>query len=382
MKKLFPLALGAAGLLLAAALVMALLGRGAQTDWLVLGGLLLLALGIRTFPAYASLTFTVLLLVSVALALYHPAALAQWGNFQTKTLITPLMQLIMFGVGAVMTVEDFQEVFRSPKSVVIGLVAQFTIMPTVGVLLANAFNFPPDVAVGVILIGCVPSGLASNVMCYIARANVALSVTITSLATLASPFLTPLLMKFLAGQLVEINFLTMMLDILKIVIAPIVVGVLLNRFASQVVEKLKNVLPLLSMGGIVLIVGIITANGRDALLNIGLLLLLSTLLHNLAGYTIGYSLARLTGLDEASRRAVAIEVGLQNGGLASALAMNTLKSASAALAPAIFGPLMNTTGSILANFWRSRPPKSSEPQTDANSSDFAEKPTAKAKKTV
>lgn len=380
MKKLFPLALGAAGLLLAAALVMALLGRGAQTDWLVLGGLLLLALGIRTFPAYASLTFTVLLLVSVALALYHPAVLAQWGDFQTKTLITPLMQIIMFGVGAVMTVEDFQEVFRSPKSVIIGLVAQFTIMPTVGVLLANVFNFPPDVAVGVILIGCVPSGLASNVMCYIARANVALSVTITSLATLASPFLTPLLMKFLAGQLVEINFLTMMLDILKIVIAPIVVGVLLNRFASQVVEKLKNVLPLLSMGGIVLIVGIITANGRDALLNIGLLLLLSTLLHNLAGYTVGYGLARLTGLDEASRRAVAIEVGLQNGGLASALAMNTLKSASAALAPAIFGPLMNTTGSILANFWRSRPPKSSESPMDADSSGFAEKP--KAKKTV
>lgn len=364
MKKLFPFALGAAGLLLAAALVLALLGRGAQTDWLVIGGLLLLAVGIRTFPNYASLTFTVLIVTSVALALYHPEALLTWGGFPLKNLIVPLMQIIMFGMGTIMTAEDFIGVVKMPKGIIVGLIAHYVIMPGVGFTLANVFGFPPEIAAGVVLIGCVPSGLASNVICYISRANVPLSVSVTTVSTLMAPLLTPALMKLLAGQFVPVSFLDMMVDILKVVIAPIAVGLLLNTFFPAFIKKVKTLLPLISMAAIVFIVGIITATGRDKLLDVGLLLVVSSLIHNLSGYFLGYWTGRLTGLDESSSRTIAIEVGMQNGGLASALALQMGKVGTVGLAPAIFGPLMNTTGSMLANFWRGRPPKGAvEPAT-------------------
>lgn len=357
MKKLFPYALGAAGLLLAAALVLALLGRGNQTDWLVIGGLLLLALGIRTFPNYASLTFTVLIVTSVTLALYHPEALLTWGGFPLKNLIVPLMQIIMFGMGTIMTAEDFIGVVKMPKGIIVGLIAHYVIMPGVGFTLANVFGFPPEIAAGVVLIGCVPSGLASNVICYISRANVPLSVSVTTVSTLMAPVLTPALMKLLAGQFVPVSFVAMMIDILKVVIAPIVVGLLLNTFFPAFIKKIKTLLPLISMAAIVFIVGIITATGRDKLLDVGLLLVVSSLIHNLSGYFLGYWTGRLTGLDESSSRTIAIEVGMQNGGLASALALQMGKVGTVGLAPAIFGPLMNTTGSMLANYWRGRPPK-------------------------
>ncbi|MFN8355364.1 MAG: bile acid:sodium symporter family protein [Spirosomataceae bacterium] len=343
---------------------MLIAGMTTETSYPVIIGLLALSLGIRQFPQYASLSFTILILASVSIALYYPATLVKWGDYELKNLITPLMQLIMFGVGSVMTAEDFVGVAKMPKAVGVGLAAQFTIMPLVGYTLAKVFGFPPEIAAGVVLIGCVPSGLASNVMCYIANANVALSVTITSLATIFSPILTPSLLKLLAGEFVEINFLDRMLDILKVAILPIVIGVLLNRFARTLVDKLKNILPLLSMGGIVLIVGIITAMGRDKLLTIGLVLLFSSFLHNLFGYLLGYWAARVAKLDEKSCRAVAIEVGLQNGGLASALALQMGKVSTMGLAPAIFGPLMNTTGSILANWWRNRPVSDTTPEQE------------------
>lgn len=364
MKKLYPIALGAAGLLLGAALVLTLLGRGASLDWLVISGLLLLALGIRTFPAYASLTFTVLIVTSVAVALYHPEYLLKWGNFELKVLIVPLMQIIMFGMGTIMTAEDFLGVIKMPKGIIVGLIAHYVIMPGVGFTLANVFGFPAEIAAGVVLIGCVPSGLASNVICYISRANVPLSVSVTTVSTLMAPVLTPALMKLLAGQFVPVSFTAMMFDILKVVILPIVVGLLLNTFFPAFIKKIKTLLPLISMAAIVIIVGIITSTGRDKLLSIGLLLLVSSLIHNLAGYLLGYWTGRLTGLDESSSRTIAIEVGMQNGGLASALALQMGKVGTVGLAPAIFGPLMNTTGSILANYWRSRPPKGAvEPMT-------------------
>lgn len=355
MKRFATPAFGLSVVLLAVALVLLVLGRGTWSGYALAPGLLLMALGIRRFPDYGNLTFTFLLLTGIVVAMYWPQTLLSWGGYPLKNLIVPLMQIIMFGVGTVMTPADFSEVAKNPRGVLIGLIAQFSIMPVVGYTLANAFDFPPEIAAGVILIGCAPSGLASNVMCYIAKANVALSVSITTVATLLAPLLTPLLMKLLADQLIEVKFATMMVDILKIVILPIGVGILLNVLARDLVRRLNKILPLLSMGGIILIVAIITATGRESLLTVGLTLLAAVALHNTLGYLLGYWGARLTGLDEKSCRTVAIEVGLQNGGLASALALQMGKIATTGLAAAVFGPWMNTSGSILANWWRNKP---------------------------
>ncbi len=308
--------------------------------------------------SYKNLLYTALIIAVVALSMLFPEPFRELGGFPLKKLIVPLLQIIMLGMGTTMSLADFSEVAKQPRAVLIGLICQFSIMPFMGYFLARSFGFPPEIAAGVILIGCSPSGLASNVMCFIAKANVALSITITSLATLLAPLLTPALMKLLAGQFIAISFWDMMLDILKIVIAPILVGLLLNRLFRRSAVLLNRVMPLISMGGIVLIVGIITAAGRDSLLTVGWTLALCVLLHNLSGFVLGYSFARLLRMPEQSCRTVAIEVGLQNGGLASGLALQMGKVATVGLAPALFGPIMNTTGSLLATFWSQRTPES------------------------
>ncbi|MFN4145262.1 MAG: bile acid:sodium symporter family protein [Runella sp.] len=295
--------------------------------------------------------YTLAIIVAATLAMFFPAIFTQIGDFQLKTLIVPLLQIIMFGMGTTMSTKDFEAVVKSPKSVVIGLICQFTIMPLVGFSLATVFGFEPEIAAGVILIGCSPSGLASNVMAYIAKANVALSLTITSLATLLAPVLTPLLMKLLGGQFIEIDFLKMMLEILKIIILPIGVGLLVNRLFRHQTAFLNRYMPLLSMAGIAFIICIITAAGRESLLKVGGILIVCTLIHNLTGYVLGYWSARALKLPEQDCRTVALEVGLQNGGLASGLALQMGKVATVGLAPALFGPIMNITGSLLASWW-------------------------------
>jgi len=295
--------------------------------------------------------YTLSIIVAATAAMFFPQAFTQIGDFQLKTLILPLLQIIMFGMGTTMSPKDFEAVVKSPKSVVIGLVCQFTIMPLIGYGLATSFNFPPEVSAGIILIGCSPSGLASNVMAYIAKANVALSLTITSCATLLAPVLTPLLMKILGGEFIEVNFVQMMIDILKIIILPIGVGLLVNRIFRNQTEFLNRYMPLVSMAGIALIICIITAAGRDSLLKVGGLLVVCMLIHNLMGFLMGYWSARLLKLPEQDCRTVAIEVGLQNGGLASGIALQMGKVATVGLAPALFGPIMNITGSLLASWW-------------------------------
>ncbi|QJW88563.1 bile acid:sodium symporter family protein [Spirosoma taeanense] len=307
---------------------------------------------------YRNLTYTVLIILAVVVALVFPGPFTQIGDFQLKKLIVPLLQIIMLGMGTTMSLKDFEGVIRQPRAVFIGVACQFLIMPLMGFTLANTFDFPPEVAAGVVLIGCSPSGLASNVMCFIAKANVPLSITITTLATLLAPLLMPALMKLLAGQFVEISFLKMMLEIMQIVILPVIVGLVLNRIFHKSAVFINRFMPLISMAGIILIVAIITATGRDSMLTVGWTLALCVLVHNLAGFLLGYSSARLFGMDEQSCRTVAIEVGLQNGGLASGIAVQMGKVATVGLAAALFGPIMNTTGSLLATFWSQRPPKS------------------------
>ena len=307
--------------------------------------------------SYRNLIYTALIILFVGVALVYPGLFLSVGDFQLKRLIVPLLQIIMLGMGTTMSIKDFEGVIQQPKAVFIGVACHFLIMPVLGFTLANTFNFPPEIAAGVVLIGCSPSGLASNVMCFIAKANVPLSITVTTLSTLLAPFLMPALMKLLAGQFIEISFLKMMIEIIQIVILPVVVGLLLNRIFHKSTVIINRVMPLISMGGIVLIVAIITAAGRDSLLAVGWTLALCVLIHNLTGFTLGYWTARLFNLDEQSCRTVALEVGLQNGGLASGIAVQMGKVATVGLAPALFGPIMNTTGSLLATYWSQHPPK-------------------------
>jgi BASS family bile acid:Na+ symporter len=299
--------------------------------------------------------YTLSIIIAATVAMFFPHFFTHIGEFQLKMLIVPLLQIIMFGMGTTMSPKDFEAVVKSPKSVVIGLICQFTIMPLVGFTLATSFDFPPEVAAGIILIGCSPSGLASNVMAYIAKANVALSLTITSCATLLAPILTPLLMKLLGGAFIEVDFFKMMIEILKIIILPIGVGLSVNKIFRNQAQFLNRYMPLVSMAGIALIICIITAAGRESLLKVGGILVICTLIHNISGYLLGYWGARLLKLPEQDCRTVAIEVGLQNGGLASGIALQMGKVATVGLAPALFGPIMNITGSLLASWWSKKP---------------------------
>jgi len=228
-------------------------------------------------------------------------------------------------------------------------------MPLLGFTLANLSGFPPEIAAGIILIGCSPNGMASNVISYLAKANLALSITITAVSTLLAPLLTPVLMKMLAGAFIQINVGSMMLDITKMVIIPIAAGLIFNKLLRGKDKWLETVMPLISMSGIAFIIVIITAAGHDSLLDIGFKLILLVLIHNLLGYTLGYWSGRLFKMKERDCRTMAIEVGMQNGGLASGLAKEMGKMATVGLAPAVFGPLMNVTGSILASYWHKKP---------------------------
>ena len=316
-----------------------------------------LALGFNGYESLKGFVYTTMIFAAVTMAMYYPAYFIQVGDFKLTHLITPLIQIIMFGMGTSMSGKDFMAVFKTPKGVLIGVVAQFAIMPIMGLALAEISDFPPEIAAGIVLIGCSPSGLASNVMAYLAKANLALSLTITSIATLLAPFLTPVLMKFLAGEFIEIDVLAMMWSIAKMIIIPIGAGLLFNKLFHGKTKWMDKAMPIVSMVGIALIIVVITAAGRDSLLDIGALLILIVLVHNLFGYTLGYWFARLFKMPERDARTVAIEVGMQNGGLASAIANSVGKIATMGLAPAVFGPLMNITGSILASYWHKKPPK-------------------------
>ena len=321
--------------------------------------LFLIFLGIA-FQGYEHLkgySYSTMIFGVVTMALYYPANFTEIDGFKLITLITPLIQIIMFGMGTSMSAKDFVSVAREPKAVIIGVGAQFIIMPFLGFTLANLSGFAPEIAAGIILIGCSPSGLASNVMNYLAKANLALSITITSITTLLAPFVTPLLMKFLAGTFIEIDLYKMMWDIFKMIMIPIGAGLLFNKLFHGKLKWLDTAMPYISMLGIAGVITFVTAAGRESLLDIGFILIGLVLIHNTFGYLLGYWSARLLKLNEKDCRTVAIEVGMQNGGLASGIAKEMGKIATVGLAPAVFGPLMNITGSILASYWHRRPPK-------------------------
>ncbi|MFN3325625.1 MAG: bile acid:sodium symporter family protein [Bryobacteraceae bacterium] len=345
----------AAGLALAAAAFAWQAGAEAAVGPAALVGLLCLILSTRMCDRLKGFTFTLSVFSFVTASMFYPWAFDTWGGFKLTRLIVPLIQIIMFGMGTSLSVKDFVRAFQMPKAVGIGMFLQFTIMPLTGWTLAGLFGFDPAVAAGVILIGSCPGGVASNVMTYLANGNVALSVTMTACSTLVAPLATPAAMKVLAGQYVPIDFWEMMVSILNMIILPIVAGLIANKLIHGRAAWLDKALPVLSMSAICFIIAIITASSRDKLLEVGLALIAVSIMHNAIGYLLGYWGARTLGLAEGDSRTVAIEVGLQNGGMASGLAINVLKSTDAALAPAIFGPWMNISGSVLASWWRGKP---------------------------
>ena len=352
---LYKAALGLAVIALIAGAVMAFTGNGANAGPAFIAFFLLMAVGVKMNATLGRFSYTLLIFASTVAALYYPAFFTAWGDFKLSVLLIPLIQVIMFGMGTSMGVQDFVGVVKNPRGVFIGVVSHFIIMPGVGYLLAKSSGLPPEIAAGIVLIGCSPNGMASNVISYLAKANLALSITITAVSTLLSPFVTPLLMGWLAGAFVKIEITKMMWEIVKMVILPIGAGLIVNRIFKGKAKVLDVIMPLISMGGIVLIITIIVAAGRNNLLTIGPILLLLVLVHNLLGYTFGYWSGKLFKMNERDCRTMAIEVGMQNGGLATGIAQGMGKMATVGLAPAIFSPLMNITGSILASYWHSKP---------------------------
>ena len=263
--------------------------------------------------------------------------------------ITILLSVIMFGMGMTLRVEDFKEIFKRPRDVLIGLLAQFMIMPLLAFGLAKIFNLPAELAAGVILVGTCPGGTASNVMTYLARGDLALSVSITMASTILAPIITPLLTWQLAGAWIEISLADMMISILKIVVAPIVLGIIINHFFGDFVKRVVKFLPLVSIIAILLIIGGVVAVNAEKILETGLLIMLVVVLHNLCGYGLGFGAAKIFNMNIAKAKAVSIEVGMQNSGLAVSLAMIHF-GAAAAIPGAIFSVWHNISGSLLANF--------------------------------
>jgi BASS family bile acid:Na+ symporter len=318
---------------------------------------LLLALTMLQSRRFKKFAYTIFIFAAVTVAMAFPDFFSRAGNLQLKTTISPLLQLITFGVGCTMGWRDLAGVAKMPKAVLIGVVCHYAIMPLVGFTIATAFAFPPEIAAGVVLVGCMPSGLASNVMAFIAKANLPLSVTITAVSTLLSPVMTPLLMKLLGGQFVPVDFGAMFLDIIELVIAPIFAGILFNYLFHKHVKRINVVMPKVSMVGITCIIIIITAAGRNNLLHVGIALVVADFIHMTTGVFLGYWLGRLFKLSENNSRTIAIEVGMQNSGLASGIAVKMGQIATIGLAPAVNGPIMNTTFSLIATWWGNRPPE-------------------------
>lgn len=297
---------------------------------------------------FAGRYFALIVLAGAVVAFFVPALAFITGY------INILLGIVMFGMGLTLSVEDFRRVFSRPKDIAVGVGAQFTVMPLVAFALAVGLNLPPELAVGVILLGCCPGGTASNVITYLAKGDVALSVSLTSVSTVLAPLLTPLLMLLLAGRWLPIDAGALFISIVQVVLVPVILGVLANTLFGGVVRRVRPALPLVSVSFIVIIVVGVVAASAENILTVGPLVLLLVVIHNTFGLALGYLLARISGVGLSQRRAVSIEVGMQNSGLAAALA-TTYFGGVAALPGAIFSVWHNISGPLLATYWSRRP---------------------------
>ena len=302
------------------------------------------------FTQFIQKTFALWVVLFAGIALIVPEAFV-W----LKAYIIWMLGIIMFGMGMTMTVDDFKGVLHSPKAVVIGVVAQFMLMPGLAYLLCQLFQLPPEIAIGVILVGCCPGGTASNVITYMAEGNTALSVACTSVSTILAPILTPAVFYLLASQWIEINAMSMLGSILQVVLFPIILGLIVRSVLKQKVETYIQVMPLISVLAIVAIVAAIIAGSKTQILESGLLILAVVALHNGLGYLLGFGASWLFKLPYADSKAIAIEVGMQNSGLGVALAaVHFAASPITAVPSAIFSLWHNISGPALATYWASK----------------------------
>ncbi len=385
-----------------------------------------LAFTVQKTEKLKGLSFTFQIFAFVSFTLYFPQLFTNWG-FDTNKLIVPSIQVIMFGMGTKLSIGDFVKELTKPLKVIIASVMCYVLMPLIAILIIKVYHFPPEVAAGIILLGVGPAGAASNVMTYLAKGNLALSMTVTTLTTLISPLATPFLMQLLAGQYIHVDAVGMMISILNMLFIPVIAGIIINKilygnlswtkkdmnigimasvsfiigFALLFVPfpaSLKSmqtgfiliawaitivsvtiiavrrangpknwmdiILPKLSLTAIMLYIVIVAAHNKATLLSIGPALFIAVIIHNLLGFISGYSLSKAFGFSEADARAITMEVGTKNAGLAVGLAYDVLKSQAAALAPLIFGTWMNISASSLATFWSQREPK--DKKTQAN----------------
>lgn len=423
MKSITKFFLGISAICAVGIAIMMLMGKGTETGPLAITMFIFLAVLFMITPKLKSYAFTIWVFASVAASFYYPQAFGSWFGKDLGGMIVPLIQIIMFGMGTTLNMGDFARVLKMPWPILICMGLQFGVKPLVALGTVMLFGFTGEIAAGVILIGSVPGGVASNLMTFLAGGDVALSVTMTSCSTLISPVMTPLAMRLFGGRFVSIAFINMMFSILNMIIVPIIAGLIANKilyskekWASNVkiisliaavgtitgaisifvpsifvgnfadlrggiiigsillatvsIAKLviniilngpdnwmNKVLPLVSMAGIVLIIAIITSRSTDDLATVGLALLVCTMIQITVGFLLGYWTSKLFKMDEKTCRTVSIEVGLQNGGMASGLAMTVMKSVEAALASAVYGPMMNVVGSIVASYWYRKPVK-------------------------
>ena len=408
-----------------AEILLIIFGHGSlPISGLVLFGIFLaLSISVKYTNKFKGLSFTFLIFACCSFTLYFPEAFTNWG-FETKVLIVPSIQIIMFGMGTKLNLGDFARELKKPVKIIIGTVLVYLLMPLAAILVIHVFGFSGEaqneIAAGIILVGVCPGGVASNVMTYLARGNLALSMSITTLATLISPLATPYLMKAFAGDKIPVDVIDMMIGIINLMFVPVGAGIICNKllygnipwtkkanhmiqlaiacfivgfilifipfpesFASLhtglvlvawavaivsitkiAIEYFKGpenwmdiVLPKLSLSAIMLYIIITAALEKANILKIGPLLLAASIAHNFLGYLFGYGSAKLLRLNDADTRALTIEVGLKNSGLAVGLAKNVLGSMGAALAPIIFGTWMNISASTLASFWSQRKPR-------------------------
>lgn len=304
---------------------------------------------LSSFSHFVSKYFIVWVIALAVIAYYAPS-----GFTWIAPYISLLLGIIMFGMGLTLKAKDFAIVFKKPIPVIIGILAQYIIMPVVAFALAKLLNLSPELAAGLVLVGACPGGTASNVMVYLAKGDVPLSVAMTSCSTLLAPILTPLVLLLFAGEWIPVDAGSMFLSIVQVIIIPIVLGILINYFLPKAVEKSTEALPLVSVVAIVAIVAAVVSGNRDTIATTGALLFVAVMLHNVFGLLFGYLVGAITGLDVTQRRAISIEVGMQNSGLGASLA-TTYFSPATALPSAVFSVWHNISGPLLATIWSQKP---------------------------
>ena len=306
---------------------------------------------------YISEYMALLVLAAALLALAFPAVLQQI----RPTAINYMLGMVMFGMGLTLNLQDFKIVFSRPKDVIVGCLAQFTVMPLLAWGLAQLFQLDEALALGVVLVGCCPGGTASNVITYLAKGDLALSVGMTGVSTLLAPLLTPLLTWALAGKSIQVDVASMFLSIFCVVILPIIVGLLVKWLWPDFTQRAIDYLPAFSSLAIAFLVAVVIAANAEKLLAGGLVIVVVVMLHNVFGLSLGYLIASLLRMSDSKRRAVSIEVGMQNSGLASSLATIHFAAYPLATIPgAIFSVWHNLSGAAVAYLYNKKTAGSAE----------------------